>query len=146
MSTAASGLGKAHGVLVMQKIFLCCILLFIQLIFPSPSHAITETIVCNDCSASAMQIAATEGLIKYGTNNVVVVDFVNKTSRKFTVVNKDDAHGEPFITASETKLSSDEQKSVLALFEYRRLLIDSVKNAEEINKQLFPNNVDAKSL
>lgn len=129
----------------MQIKFLSNILLVTSLFFSSQSQAVTKTFVCNECSASAMKIAATEGPVKYGTSQVVVVDFVNETSRKFTVVSKEDTYGEPLVTASERNLTSAEQQSVLALFDYRRLVIDAVKNAEEINKQLFPNYVNVPS-
>jgi len=127
----------------MKKVLYSTLLLCGLLSFSSQSLAITKTEVCNGCSHSEMEQKATFAQVKFGTRHVVVVDFVHKYSRKFTVVNDEDDRGEPIRYAYESSLSSGERASVASLFEYRGLLVETVKQAEEINKKLYPNYVYA---
>ena len=127
----------------MKKVLYCILLLCGLLSFSSQSLAITKTEVCNSCSYSEMEQKATSAQVKFGTSHVVIVDFVNKSSRKFTVVNDEGDRGEPIRYAYESSLSNEERVSVASLFEYRGLLVETVKQAEEINKKLYPNYVYA---
>jgi hypothetical protein len=127
----------------MKKVLYCTLLLCGLLSFSSQSLAITKTEVCNGCSYSEMEKKATTAQVKFGASHVVIVDFVNKSSRKFTVVNDEGDRGEPIRYAYESSLSNEERASVASLFEYRGLLVETVKQAEEINKKLYPNYVYA---
>lgn len=102
--------------------------------------------VCNDCSASQIERSAERNARGFGHNHVIVVDFVKKSAKKFSVINDENRHGEPITDTYEVAMSNDEIHDVAILHEYRKEAIRVIKVAEQKSAQKFPSSQKSSSV
>lgn len=97
-----------------------------------------DVAVCNDCSESQQIRAAEREGRGWGYNQVIVVDIIHESSRKFSVINDEDRHGEPTTNTYQVAMTNDEIHDVRAVYDYRRELINVIKRAEQKGQIQFP--------
>ncbi|WP_394131806.1 hypothetical protein [Shewanella maritima] len=101
-------------------------------------NAETKSIVCNGCSSEEMQIQAERSSNRYKQSHVVVLDFVDETARKYSLVPSDGRFGKPIMTSNESYITSGEQHDIDLIFSYRKELIRVIKLAEAKSQISFP--------
>ncbi|RTR29356.1 hypothetical protein [Shewanella atlantica] len=93
-------------------------LISLTLLFTSTSYAaMSEIAVCNDCSTQEINTL----INKQASENIYVVDFVNRTAQKFT--SDSDTNSQPIAVA----MSVSELNTINNRYEYRKTHLRAVK-------------------
>jgi len=124
--------------------------LIASILITSNAFAGIITIPCTDCTEVQMGRAAEISMRRDGSKYFVIMDYMNKTARKYQVFKSTSSNGEPITNTYLQAMTSEEIHDADIIFEYRRVIVDMLKEAESkvpygLDSNINTNMVSAKS-